>query len=188
MKGAVRMVLVHNHPSENLTPSEDDQDITDRLIQVGNIVGIEVVEHLIISLERYFSFERTGLLKKLKLSKKWVPAFIEEERLRKEKEKIREEAIKIGKKEGIKEGKKIGKQMGLEKGIKKGKIEGLKEGEKIGIKKGVDKGLKEGQKIGLDKGLDKGKKEIAQKSLKEGLSIELISKLTGLSGEEIEKL
>ena len=75
MKGAVKMVLVHNHPSENLTPSEGDKDITDRLIQVGNIVGVEVVEHLIISLEGYFSFERTGLLEKLKQSKKWVPAF-----------------------------------------------------------------------------------------------------------------
>ena len=108
MKGAVRMVLVHNHPSENLTPSDGDKDITDRLIQVGKIVGVEVVEHLIISLEGYFSFERTGLLKKLKQSKKWVPAYIEEERLRKEKEKIREQALKQGIKKGLKEGEKIG--------------------------------------------------------------------------------
>jgi DNA repair protein RadC len=160
MKGAVRMVLVHNHPSENLTPSEDDKDITDRLIQVGNIVGVEVVEHLIISLEEYFSFERTGLLGKLKLSKKWVPRFIEEERLRKEKEKLRKEAKKIGKKEGIKEGKKIGKQIGLEKGIQKGKKEGLKE----------------------------GKIEMAKKLKEKGIETDIITETSGLSKEEIEKL
>ena len=154
------MVLVHNHPSETLVPSEGDKDITDRLIQVGNIVGIEVVEHLIISLEGYYSFEKTGLLEKLRQSKKWVPPFIEEERLRKEKEKIREEALKIGKKEGIKEGKKIGKQIGLEQGIKKGKQEGLKEG-----------------KIEMAKVMKKNKEPIDK-----------ISKYTGLSKEEIEKL
>ncbi len=59
-----------------------------------------------------------------------------------------------------------------------------KAAEKIGVKKGK----KEGEKIGVEKGKKEGKIEMAKESLKEGLSIELISKLTGLSKEEIEKL
>ena len=125
-KGAVRMILVHNHPSEHLRPSEADKDITDRLIQVGNIVDIEVIDHLIISLKGYYSFQKSGLLEELKLSEKWVPRYVE-------KEKIRKEALKLGKKEGIKEGKKIGKQMGMEKGEKKKAKEMAKKSLKEGL-------------------------------------------------------
>jgi predicted transposase/invertase (TIGR01784 family) len=60
----------------------------------------------------------------------------------------------------------------------------FEEGEKIGIEKG--------EKIGIEKGIETGKnkmaEEMAKKSIKEGLSIDLISKLTGLSREEIEKI
>ena len=45
MKNASRVIMVHNHPSGSLTPSEADKDITDRLIQVGRIL----VDHLIIT-------------------------------------------------------------------------------------------------------------------------------------------
>ena len=45
-------------------------------------------------------------MKELALSKKWVPPFVEEERLRKEKEKIRKEAMKMSELKGLKEGKK----------------------------------------------------------------------------------
>lgn len=52
-KRAVKIVLVHNHPSGNLVPSDDDQDLTDYLIQVGVFVNVPVIDHLIISEERY---------------------------------------------------------------------------------------------------------------------------------------
>jgi predicted transposase/invertase (TIGR01784 family) len=56
----------------------------------------------------------------------------------------------------------------------------------------VDTSFEEGEKIGIKKGIETGKnkmaEEMAKKSIKEGLSIDLISKLTGLSREEIEKL
>lgn len=45
MKNASRVIMVHNHPSGSLSPSEADKDITDRLIQVGRIL----VDHLIIT-------------------------------------------------------------------------------------------------------------------------------------------
>ena len=168
LKGAVAVIMVHNHPSGELSPTKGDLDITDRMIQVGKIIEVEVLEHLIISTNDYFSFKNANLMKKLARSKEWVPPFVEEERLRKEKEKLRKEILKIGKKEGIKEGKKIGKEMGLERGIKKGK--------------------KEGEKIGLEKGVEKNKKEMAKKLKKKGIDIDIIVETSGLSKEEIEKL
>jgi DNA repair protein RadC len=74
-KRAVKIILVHNHPSGELKPSENDEDLTDRLIQVGRIVNTPVLDHLIISEKSYLSFADTGLLDKLGLSTKWVPTF-----------------------------------------------------------------------------------------------------------------
>lgn len=75
LKGAVKMILVHNHPSGELQPSEADKDITDRLLQVGNILQIEVVDHLIISEKSYLSFVDTGLLEEISRSTKYVPTY-----------------------------------------------------------------------------------------------------------------
>jgi len=52
-KLAVRVVMVHNHPSGNVIPCADDQDFTDHFIQAGKLLKIEVVNHLIISDEFY---------------------------------------------------------------------------------------------------------------------------------------
>ena len=48
-KQAVKVILVHNHPSGDLTPSEADKDLSDRLIQVGLLVNVPIVDHFIIS-------------------------------------------------------------------------------------------------------------------------------------------
>lgn len=74
-KRAAKIMLVHNHPSGELKPSEADKDITDRLIQVGIIVETEVLDHLIISTKSYMSFADIGLLEQLQQSEKYVPAF-----------------------------------------------------------------------------------------------------------------
>lgn len=116
-KGAVKLILVHNHPSGLLVPSQKDLDITDRMIQAGLILKVEVCDHLIISPDGYYAFNEKGLLEEIKKSKKYVPPYIE-------KENIRNEAIKLGQMKGLKEGK----QIGLEKGIGKGIIKGIKEG------------------------------------------------------------
>jgi len=52
---AVSVVLVHNHPSGDPKPSKDDLMITDRLIKVGKILGIKIVDHIIISKNSFFS-------------------------------------------------------------------------------------------------------------------------------------
>ena len=45
LKAAVQMVLVHNHPSGEVKPSKEDINITDRLIKVGIILGINVLDN-----------------------------------------------------------------------------------------------------------------------------------------------
>ena len=99
-KRAVKLVLVHNHPSGRLTPSTADKDITDHMIQVGRIMKVPVLDHLIITENSYYSFVNTGLLEELEKSLKYVPAF--EIKMRYEKaaqEKGKEEGVKQGKKE-----------------------------------------------------------------------------------------
>lgn len=97
LKGAVKVILCHNHPSGEIRPSEADKDLTDRLIQVGRILNIEVIDHLIISTKTYMSFSDTGLMNKLRESTKWIPQFELIERIRKEEKKLREEAVAIEK-------------------------------------------------------------------------------------------
>jgi DNA repair protein RadC len=55
---ATAVIIAHNHPSGNLTPSAEDKDVTMRMKQAGDIIGIKVLDHIIIapSLKGYFSF------------------------------------------------------------------------------------------------------------------------------------
>ncbi|GKS12803.1 UPF0758 protein [Paenibacillus chitinolyticus] len=54
-RGAYSVVFVHNHPSGDPRPSIDDRKLTDRLMEVGNIVGIEVVDHVVIGKSKHVS-------------------------------------------------------------------------------------------------------------------------------------
>ncbi|WP_408024721.1 JAB domain-containing protein [Tenacibaculum sediminilitoris] len=98
-KRAVKIMLCHNHPSGELTPSDNDKNLTDRLIQVGIIVNTHVIDHLIISDKSYLSFANTGLLQELAKSTKYVPKYVLEQRLKKEAAEIakRNEKIEIAK-------------------------------------------------------------------------------------------
>lgn len=60
---AAAIILVHNHPSGDPTPSSEDMEITQRLCKAGEILGIEVLDHLIISDDGMFtSFRERGLV------------------------------------------------------------------------------------------------------------------------------
>lgn len=48
MQGANSIILCHNHPSGDSTPSEDDHKITQRLVEAGKLLGIKVLDHIII--------------------------------------------------------------------------------------------------------------------------------------------
>ncbi|MFK8102885.1 MAG: JAB domain-containing protein [Saprospiraceae bacterium] len=67
-KLAVRMILVHNHPSGSVKPSKSDLDCTDRMLKTGKLIGIEVIDHLIISETIYTSFSDEELIKELATS------------------------------------------------------------------------------------------------------------------------
>lgn len=128
-KRAVKIVLVHNHPSGDLKPSAADLDNTDRLIQVGIIVNTEVYDHLIITERSYLSFRDTGVLDELKLSQKYVvPSLPLDDRLRIKAEQLTEKNVIFA------------------------------------------------------------KSEMALNMITEGIHIETISRITGLSVEEIEQL
>ncbi len=111
LKNAVKVILVHNHPSGELKPSDEDKDVTDRLIQVGRIINVEVIDHLIITLKSFLSFEDIGLFEELKKSMKWMPQYEVIENIRKEEKKLRNEAVQLA------------EEKGELRGIKKGKIE-----------------------------------------------------------------
>ncbi len=59
---AASVILAHNHPSGDPTPSEDDLEITQRLRRVGEMLGIEVLDHLILGQGAPFSMREAGLL------------------------------------------------------------------------------------------------------------------------------
>lgn len=97
MKNASRVILVHNHPSRSLTPSKDDKDTTDRLIQVARILNIELTDHLIITPRSYISFRTTRLMEELEQSLKYVPPYQVVERIRKEEKQIAKEQLAVEK-------------------------------------------------------------------------------------------
>ena len=57
---AAAIVLFHNHPSGDPTPSTDDLVLTTRMVNAGDIMGIEVVDHLILADQRYYSLIESG--------------------------------------------------------------------------------------------------------------------------------
>lgn len=60
--GAVAIILAHNHPSGNLSPSEADKNLTTKLKMAGENLDIKVLDHLIITENMYFSFADENLL------------------------------------------------------------------------------------------------------------------------------
>lgn len=59
---AVKLILIHNHPSGNPVPSSDDLAITERIRQAGEIVGIELLDHIVIGDHKYVSFREQGII------------------------------------------------------------------------------------------------------------------------------
>ena len=57
---AAALVLAHNHPSGDPTPSSEDLRVTRRLTEVGELVGIRVVDHVIVAEEGFYSFQENG--------------------------------------------------------------------------------------------------------------------------------
>jgi DNA repair protein RadC len=62
LSSAAALLLVHNHPSGDPTPSEEDREITARLKEASELLGIRLLDHVIIGTGRHYSFADSGLL------------------------------------------------------------------------------------------------------------------------------
>ncbi len=59
---SAQVIITHNHPSGNPEPSKEDLEITQKLVESGKILGIEVADHVIITNKIYLSFKEEGLI------------------------------------------------------------------------------------------------------------------------------
>ena len=61
-EGAVSVVVAHNHPSGDPTPSAEDIIVTDRLVELGRLLNIPVLDHVVIGERKSVSFRERGLI------------------------------------------------------------------------------------------------------------------------------
>ncbi|UTW61835.1 JAB domain-containing protein [bacterium SCSIO 12741] len=103
-KLAVKLILVHNHPSGEVSPSRSDLDFTDKIIKVGRLLNVEVIDHLIISEKAFLSLADEGEIDRLQKSGKFeivdaAKAELKEWKLQIERERgEKNKAIEVGKK------------------------------------------------------------------------------------------
>lgn len=163
-KRSVAIILVHNHPSGNLQPSEADIDLTDRLLQAGLFLDVPVLDHLIITEKGYLSFTDAGALAEIAKSKRYVLPYKEQERL-------------------LQEAKTIGLKLGVEKGKKVGLKVGVAKGREAGLKAGREAERRESEKARRQREL-----EMARVLKVNGIKAQVIAEATGLSLAEVKKL
>lgn len=67
---AAAIIIGHNHPSGDVTPSSEDKAVTNKLVMAGELLDIRVIDHVVVGSEtgEYYSFHENGLLKKGKNS------------------------------------------------------------------------------------------------------------------------
>jgi len=61
-EAAAGIIVVHNHPSGDATPSADDRAVTRQLVDAGRLLDVPVYDHVIVGGDRYVSFAEAGLL------------------------------------------------------------------------------------------------------------------------------
>jgi DNA repair protein RadC len=62
MYGAAGVIIAHNHPSGDPTPSAEDRAVTQQLLAAGRLLDIPLYDHVVLAGERWVSFATTGLL------------------------------------------------------------------------------------------------------------------------------
>jgi DNA repair protein RadC len=62
LSNASSLIIAHNHPSGNTQPSQSDKILTERISQVGKLLEIKLLDHIIITAEGFYSFANDGLL------------------------------------------------------------------------------------------------------------------------------
>jgi DNA repair protein RadC len=107
-KAATSIIMVHNprltgrgrHPSGSLTPSPADKDFTDKMIKVGKLLNIAVVDHQIITETDFYSFSHAGLMEELAKSGLY-------EVTHKESEEMKAWKLEVERKKGADEAKRV---------------------------------------------------------------------------------
>ena len=62
LSGACKLIVVHNHPSQAISPSNEDLNTTSKLKEAGQLMGVILVDHLIVTKNEYYSFKESGFL------------------------------------------------------------------------------------------------------------------------------
>jgi len=62
LANASSLILAHNHPSGDVSPSRDDIELTRRLVEGGTLIGIDVLDHLVLSDGDFLSLKEKGLM------------------------------------------------------------------------------------------------------------------------------
>lgn len=62
LANAASIILAHNHPSGDVSPSQDDIDLTHRLVKAGEIIGIDVIDHIVIAQCDFRSLKEQGVM------------------------------------------------------------------------------------------------------------------------------
>lgn len=104
-KNAPKVIFVHNHPSGVMKPSEQDLKTTDRLLKAGEIIEIDVIDHLIISETEYFGFDQAGIIEELKTNGAYK--IVERDRAELEKWRLEQEKDKASKEANIETAKRL---------------------------------------------------------------------------------
>nr|VFK44904.1 MAG: hypothetical protein BECKSD772E_GA0070983_104510 [Candidatus Kentron sp. SD] len=99
-----------------------------------------------------------------------------------------QEGIQKGLQQGIQQGLQEGLQEGIQQGLQEGLQEGIQQGLQEGLQEGIQQGLQQGLQQGKEEGEEKGRKEVARAALGNGIDISVVSKISGLSEEEIREL
>lgn len=150
-KQAKQIVLCRSiaDDSENPQPKKGEKDAIDRLLQIGKIVNMPIIDHQIISPKNFLSFEKEGIMQELQQSLKYVPSY-------ELAHQIQEQAAAL---------------LQQKEAENKAKIQQIK------------KELKEAQEKNYQNRL-----QIAQDLKEEGIEVDIIIKVTGLSLKEVEGL
>lgn len=90
-KRAVKLIMIHNHPSGELRPSHSDIDITERMHAIGKFIQMPVLDHLIISTKGFYSFKEAGLMEKIETEKRYDLTFSEIDKLNAQLKKMEKE-------------------------------------------------------------------------------------------------
>jgi DNA repair protein RadC len=62
LSNAATLMLFHNHPSGDVKPSMEDRQITERLVEAGEIMGIKFLDHIIVGHDKYLSFKEENII------------------------------------------------------------------------------------------------------------------------------